>query len=327
MSRLVIPTLEPIEFKLVQIHDEGIDRFAQILAQQSPKVAMYTDYQLHPKPTDPRCPNWIFLIDSLNFSFWNEDPSRVFSVSLGDGGPPSTGYASICAIIWRALDEGYPMTDAAFWRDLDEPTWRHVARGDCCEIPLILKRLEIINATGATLCSEFGGDFANLISKADRDVYRVLELVLDYFPPFRDQTPDGQYKFLKRAQILIADLWSCFDGKGIGKFDNINEVTMFADYRVPQSLLNLGIISYSEKLLSTLADGQKLNELNENVVLFGREEIEIRASSILAVDRVQKRLGPSSPWNSILIDFYLWNYSKTIDRKSYPFHRVRSIYY
>lgn len=35
----------------------------------------------------------------------------------------------------------------------------------------------------------------------------------------------------KRAQILIGDIWACFEGKGLGKFDDIDTLTMFADYR------------------------------------------------------------------------------------------------
>lgn len=39
-------------------------------------------------------------------------------------------------------------------------------------------------------------------------------------------------KFYKRAQILAADLWSCFEGKTYGEFHDIDEyLTMFADYR------------------------------------------------------------------------------------------------
>ena len=37
--------------------------------------------------------------------------------------------------------------------------------------------------------------------------------------------------FYKRAQILIADIWSCFEGKSYGEFNDINTITMFADYR------------------------------------------------------------------------------------------------
>jgi hypothetical protein len=37
--------------------------------------------------------------------------------------------------------------------------------------------------------------------------------------------------FLKRAQIVIADLWACCHNKGIGHFTDIEKLTMFADYR------------------------------------------------------------------------------------------------
>lgn len=35
----------------------------------------------------------------------------------------------------------------------------------------------------------------------------------------------------KRAQILIADIWSSFSGIGFGEFHDIDKLTMFADYR------------------------------------------------------------------------------------------------
>lgn len=37
--------------------------------------------------------------------------------------------------------------------------------------------------------------------------------------------------FYKRAQILIADIWACFEGQGLGNFSDIDTITMFADYR------------------------------------------------------------------------------------------------
>jgi hypothetical protein len=37
--------------------------------------------------------------------------------------------------------------------------------------------------------------------------------------------------FWKRAQILVADIWACFEGKGLGTFHDIDSLTMFADYR------------------------------------------------------------------------------------------------
>ena len=57
-----------------------------------------------------------------------------------------------------------------------------------------------------------------------------------------------QIHFYKRAQILIADIFSKFKGKGLGEFTDIHELTMFPDYRVPQILQAEGVFEYSEYL-------------------------------------------------------------------------------
>ena len=63
--------------------------------------------------------------------------------------------------------------------------------------------------------------------------------------------------FYKRAQILVADLWGCFQGQGDAAFVDIDSITMFADYRVPQVLTYLGALKYSDSLLKNLKEGMK----------------------------------------------------------------------
>lgn len=41
-----------------------------------------------------------------------------------------------------------------------------------------------------------------------------------------------QVFFYKRAQIFVGDVWGAFGGQGLGAFDDIHCLTMFADYRV-----------------------------------------------------------------------------------------------
>ena len=50
----------------------------------------------------------------------------------------------------------------------------------------------------------------------------------------------------------------------------MNEVTMFADYRVPQILLHLGVLEYSPSLLNKI-------KLKEEIPFGSEEENEIRA--------------------------------------------------
>jgi len=46
----------------------------------------------------------------------------------------------------------------------------------------------------------------------------------------------------------VADIWACFEEKGYGEFRDIDKITMFADYRVPQILNTMGCIAYSPPL-------------------------------------------------------------------------------
>jgi hypothetical protein len=55
-------------------------------------------------------------------------------------------------------------------------------------------------------------------------------------------------RFYKRAQICVADLWAAFEGESFGEFEDIDKITMFADYRVPQILHSLGCLCYNPGL-------------------------------------------------------------------------------
>lgn len=63
--------------------------------------------------------------------------------------------------------------------------------------------------------------------------------------------------FYKRAQILVADLWGIMEARGEEDIISIDWLTMFADYRVPQALVYLGALRYSDALMQALKNGEK----------------------------------------------------------------------
>lgn len=63
--------------------------------------------------------------------------------------------------------------------------------------------------------------------------------------------------FYKRAQILVADLWGIMEARVEGHAISIDWLTMFADYRVPQALVYLGALRYSDVLMQALKNGEK----------------------------------------------------------------------
>jgi hypothetical protein len=69
-----------------------------------------------------------------------------------------------------------------------------------------------------------------LIEKADHSAGRLVNLIVKHFPSFRDEARfDGRkVRFLKRAQIFVADIWAAFNGANYGAFDDIGHLTIFA---------------------------------------------------------------------------------------------------
>lgn len=89
----------------------------------------------------------------------------------------------------------------------------------------------------------------------------------------------------------------------------MHQLTMFADYRVPQILHHLNIVTYPPELV-------KLLRTYTPIASGSREEISIRAASIVAVERVREEMVKSyqrdgeEEISSVLIDFYLWDLAK-----------------
>jgi hypothetical protein len=116
---------------------------------------------------------------------------------------------------------------------------------------------------------------------------------------------------------------ACFDAQGLGEFHDIDSITMFADYRVPQALVHFGVLSYAPELQTHLAtDG--------HLVSGDEREVEIRGCSIHVVEQLLDILRTKhTNTNAILVDFYMWDYAKTNSEEldHVPIHLTRSVFY
>eukprot|EP00042_Codosiga_hollandica_P035730 m.267298 g.267298 ORF g.267298 m.267298 type:complete len:139 (-) comp54715_c0_seq6:570-986(-) len=98
---------------------------------------------------------------------------------------------------------------------------------------MIEERIAALHESGAVLMEKFGGSFAECVRQSNHSSQALLQLITENFPLFRDWL---EYKgrtvyFLKRAQLLIGEIWRLYDGAGLGHFHDIHALTMFADYR------------------------------------------------------------------------------------------------
>ncbi|KAJ2747705.1 hypothetical protein GGI20_000354 [Coemansia sp. BCRC 34301] len=327
----------------VSVPKDGVQRAAQQILERMQKLGYSTaDWKKHtltPSLADHAAIEWIFVVDALNFSFWSSQAcDKQYSVTLD--GTTYRGYWTLCAAVNRALREGIPITDARFCGSASDAELEHVFRGDAGKeaMPLLDSRLRVLREVGSVVVEKYGGRFANVVERAQGSARQLVDLVVSEFGCFRDEHSfRGQAVFMyKRAQILVADIWACFEGKGLGRFDDIDSVTMFADYRVPQALCHFGALSYSPRLLEHLRSSERAvreeGEIPSLLLPSGHEwEVEIRGNSIWAVELIRRHMEMESGMrvNAILIDFYMWDYSKEFAKEmaDIPIHLTRSINY
>ncbi len=294
----------------VTLHEEAVRRSARELEECS--LDLVWD-GLHFRDGTERTVQYLFVLDCLNFCFWPEPRWCYRNLD---------GYVALATALKDAVARGDPILDATFlaqisWEDL------HTILDGENEIPLIEERVRILREAGAVLQKKYDGQAARLVERAERSAVRLVELLVQDFSSFRDEAlyRGRRVYFYKRAQIFCADLYGAFAGRGWGEFSDIDELTAFADYKVPQVLRQLGVLRYSAELADSI-------DRREELLPGSPEEIEIRAGTIWAVEllkRALERLGKT--WRSFEIDWRLWSLGQREEFRKNPYHRVRTIYY
>ncbi|KAJ2722816.1 hypothetical protein GGI07_003071 [Coemansia sp. Benny D115] len=317
--------------------EQAARQIQQRMSKQGYSTATWKTHPLNPSIANEQALEWIFLVDTLNFSFWTSQPlDKQYSVTFN--GTTYRGYWTLCAAINRALNDGLDITDARVYAKITLQELESVFRTDDPRvqepIPMLKERMLALHEVGQVLVDRFDGRFANLLAQCQGSAQKLVQTVIDCFPCFRDehQYKDQKVCFYKRAQILVADIWACFEGQGPGQFHDIDQVTMFADYRVPQALYHFGVLSYSPKLLKFLENAQKHPQNTSSLLPSGHPwEIEIRGNSIWAVECIRNHIRETAGTsvNAILIDFYMWDYAKehSEEMQDIPIHLTRSVFY
>ncbi|BBN69640.1 hypothetical protein Prudu_1072S000700 [Prunus dulcis] len=156
-------------------------------------------------------------------------------------------------------------------------------------LPLEDERVRLLHEVGFELERSFDGKASNLVESCGKSAVKLVALVTRHFPGFRDHSVyKGHQVFLyKRAQIFAADLWGAFGGQGYGEFYDIGSITIMADYIVPAVLRQLGVLKYSATLASTI-------EANSQIDAGSEEEVELRACSIYAVEKMKELISMKS---------------------------------
>lgn len=316
----------------VQIEHARVEQLAHELTSPAEKqAASVRSLAVPPWPAHyhffdgtERTVNWMLLLDALNFCFWGEKDQPRWQIAYQ--GELLNGYWAEAAALRRAVEEQRPVWEARYLSNIDHQELATIFRGisaDAPGIPLFAERLRAAREVGQVLLERFEGQFANLVEQAHQSGVQLVLALVKHFSSFRDVATyhNREVFFFKRAQICVADLYSAFGGQSWGKFTDLEQLTIFADYKLPQVLRHFGVIVYTPELAYRV-DNQ------EQLAPGSAEEVEIRAATIWASELLRRAVAHriEQTVTAADIDQLLWHLGQDAATMR-PYHRVRTIYY
>lgn len=237
--------------------------------------------------------------------------------------PGRSGYLTISGALRDHFERHGPWSAASLTK---------LSAADCARIfgqrrePPVDELMELFSQAlrdlGRFLIERHAGRFAGPVEEAEGSAARLVCALAD-MRLYRDVAlyEELEVPFYKRAQITCADLALTLGGEPLGRFHDLDQLTLFADNLVPHVLRMLGVLVYDERLALRID--------REDLIPSGsREEIEIRAVALHAVEQLRERcrkFGFSAP--SHALDRILWTRGQHPDIKARPRHRTRCTYY
>ena len=303
----------------VSIQTDPLKRLAQQMVCTKTEVPSWPEVY-HFKRGEEETLFYLIVLDSLNFCFWPAQGKEKWKVRCGDQW--LGGYYALSYSLKRAFETGRLAPDAKSLAGMSLERLKDILQGRG-ELQLLGARLEILHELSHVLLKNFKGKACNLVSAASNSSPNLVDILAQNLLSFRDVAEYAGKKvfFYKRAQILAADLYGAFEGRTWGYFKDMDQLTAFADYKLPQALRHVGVLAYEPGL------AEKVD--NEVVLEAGSaEEVEIRASTIWGVELIRRELAAmGKDLNAYEIDWFLWNMGQKPEFKKKPHHRTVTIFY
>jgi hypothetical protein len=304
---------------LVQIDLAALGRFVDQLFIEGISPPPW-DHRYHFHDNGVETVAYLLVLDTINFCFWPMPGDPRWEIE--SEGQWLSGYYALAASLKKAVETGVPVTDARYLSRLSLNDLNQLLGGRG-RLQLMEERLKNLNELGRVLLSHYNGKAHKLVEAAHNSAVALAKMLSEKLTSFRDIS---KYKgldvvFLKRAQLFAADLYAAFGGDKWGGFTDMNELTAFADYKLPQVLRQLGILKYTQQLKQKV-DHEILLESG------GMEEIEIRANTVWAVELICRQLSLAGKnISSFELDNILWNLGQQDRFRTKPYHKVATIFY
>lgn len=297
--------------KYVSICYDNIDQFINEMGENK---YVHWSKELNLKLSDKE---WIllgFLIESMNFCFWKKP-----KWSIEYNGNIVSGSNALFYSIIREVERNQDFLNIEYLKNLSQEKFNKIFESDIGVLPLKNERYNNFKEVVDFIYNN--KNFYNELYNIKSDI-ELLNYITCNLSSFDDKSV---YKgklihFNKRATLLVNDLF--YMSKTINlNLGNVNELSGCADYGIPRTFRDCGILVYSKEL-------QELVD-NEKEILHNSEmEIEIRANMLYVIEIIKEKLKTRGILiNSVELDNLIWWIGKNNKKRKSPSHHTVTIFY
>ncbi len=203
----------------------------------------------------------------------------------------------------QAIEAGIPVISGSWLASVTEETLGEVLHGPR-PIPMLAERVAVLDQIGKILVENHGGRFANFVADCPASAYAdgggLLERLVAEFPSFDDsgELHGVAVRFDKLAQLAMWTLHRL----GLVTLDDVDSLSVFADYIVPAALRAMRVLRYSPELAAAVDTG-------EIVPTGSTWEQEIRCQTVVACGLITDALNArrTEPVSNAQVDYRFWS--------------------
>lgn len=235
------------------------------------------------------------IFNSINYCYFDEMGNR-----FTDGKLSGSSLAGA-----RLVEKWDEIKDPIFLAQVDENYLLTELFAAEIPISLVKQRTDALREVGRFLNQNLDFTFEKFFRKYKQDAYFASQVLPTLLPSWRDP-------FFKRSQLFVGMSYSrFFDLPTLPiKAESIPNLTIFADYKIPQTLISMRVILPKVELWDSL--------LQKQLIPSGSKmELELRAASVVASDLLLadlKRYRKDETLSSLHTDYLLWACTKSPEK-------------
>lgn len=292
--------------KYVKIHYDEIKKFAKNIQEVNIQNWLFNlPLNLLDENIDTII-EFLLYFEAIDFSFWGNPKWEIQTEKGKQDGSIALMYAMLKYI-----------KENKNFDNITKEKFGKYLKGNI-EIPLFEERYNILKNINNVVKEKMNGGFYKAIYNLKTDE-ELFDFIINNFKDFEDIR---NYKgktiyFYKLAQLLTSDILHMREKKENIKVD-YSHIVGCSDYKIPQGLRALNLVSYNEELANLVDNKIELKQNSEY-------EVEIRATVIYVINKIKELL--DNRINAIDLNDYIWLMSKNKDLPKKPYHLTRNTNY